>query len=174
MTEIKTLIVRGAREEDLTKVMNINYACLPENYALYFFQDLYQKYPKTFIVAEADSEVIGYIMCRIEFGFSEIKKLNLVKKGHVVSVAVMPEYRKMGIGKKLLNEAFKEMMEYSATEGFLEVRFGNKEAIDLYRKMGLNIAKTLDYYYRDGESAYLMAVDLKNLGQENNLRESPH
>ena len=164
--------MRRAREDDLTSVMNINYACLPENYALYFFQELYQKYPKTFLVGEVDGFVEGYIMCRIEFGFSEIKKLNLVKKGHVVSIAVMPDYRKMGIGKALLQEAFKAMVEYGASEAFLEVRIGNNEAINLYKKLGLNVVKTLEYYYRDGENAYLMALDLRRGNdQEQNQTE---
>ena len=39
--------------------------------------------------------------------FSNFKKLGFVKKGHVVSVAVLDEYRKKGIGKALVEESVK-------------------------------------------------------------------
>ncbi len=36
-------------------------------------------------------------MCKSEFGFSNFKKLGFVKKGHVVSVAVLDGLRGNGI-----------------------------------------------------------------------------
>ena len=166
MTEIKTFRIRNVREEDLTEVMNINFSCLPENYSLYFFQELFQKNPKTFIVAEVDGRIAGYVMCRIEHGFSDLRRLNFTKKGHVVSIAVLPEYRRMGIGGALLKDAFKAMVEYGASEAFLEVRVGNTEAVKLYERMGLKITRVAEYYYRDGESANVMTLDLRNPGVE--------
>ena len=146
--------------------MNINYSCLPENYSLYFFQELYQKNPKAFIVAEVDGRIAGYIMCRIEHGFSDLRRLSFTKKGHVVSVAVLPEYRRMGIGRALMQDAFKAMVEYGASEAFLEVRVGNTEAVSLYTSMGLKITRTVEYYYRDGESANVMTLALRRLDVE--------
>ncbi|HJX23849.1 MAG TPA: N-acetyltransferase [Candidatus Bathyarchaeia archaeon] len=166
MTEIKTFRIRNVREEDLTEVMNINFSCLPENYSLYFFQELYQKHPRAFIVAEVDGRIAGYIMCRIEHGFSDLRRLNFTKKGHVVSIAVLPEYRRMGIGGALLKEAFNGMVEYGASEAFLEVRIGNTEAVNLYGKMGLKITRVVECYYRDGESANVMTLGLKRPGTE--------
>jgi len=67
--------VRAFDIKDLERVMHINSVCLPENYSSYFYRDLYQRYPETFRVAEADGTVQGYIMCRIERGWSKIGKL---------------------------------------------------------------------------------------------------
>ncbi len=151
------IVFRPFRESDLREVMNINLSCLPENYSSYFYIDLYKRFPKTFLVAEANGRLVGYIMCRIETGFSVLDRLSLVRKGHVVSIAVLEEYRKRGIGEELLQKAMKGMDLYGARECYLEVRVSNKPAINLYKKKGFTIVKTITRYYIDGESAYLMA-----------------
>jgi ribosomal-protein-alanine N-acetyltransferase len=108
-------------------------------------------------VAIGDHKVIGYIMCRIETGFSEIKRWNLIKKGHIVSIAVLPEYRSSGVGYALLVKALEGMGEYRASESFLEVRKSNVAAINLYKKLDFKPVKSINGYYKDGEAAYVMA-----------------
>ena len=44
-------------------------------------------------------------------------------------------------------------------ELYLEVRCSNNEAIKLYEKLGFVIKQRLKAYYRDGEDAYLMAIE---------------
>ena len=140
--------------------MYINRTCLPENYTSFFFLDLYRRFPLTFLVAEEDGEVVGYIMCRIETGLPNLGFFGLIKKGHVVSIAVMPEHRGKGIGYTLMKEAMKNMEKYNAKECFLEVRVSNQPAINLYKKLGFQVVKTIRHYYMDGEDAYLMARKL--------------
>jgi len=148
--------IRRFSPEDLDQVIYINQTCLPENYSTYFFIHLYNNFPKTFIVAEEDKKVVGYIMCRIESGFSGF---SLIKRGHVISIAVLPDYRRKGIGETLLKEALQAMViHYGARECYLEVRVSNIPAINLYRKMGFKIERTLKRYYADGENAYLMRI----------------
>ena len=102
-----TLSLRPFRPSDLEKVVNINRVCLPENYSSYFFMDLYERYPATFIVAEQDHDIIGYIMCRIERGFSNFGLFGIARKAHVVSVAVIPKHQRKGVGTALMEEAMK-------------------------------------------------------------------
>jgi ribosomal-protein-alanine N-acetyltransferase len=138
--------------------MRINQTCLPENYSPDFFIDLHDRFPATFIVAEEDGKIIGYIMCRMETNFFN---LGGGKKGHVISVAVLPENQHKGIGEALLLEALKNMKEsYNAKECYLEVRVSNISAIRLYRKLGYYIKRTLHGYYSDNESAYMMTKKL--------------
>jgi len=141
---------------DVEAVVNINRACLPENYAPYFFLDTYNSSPQTFIVAESQGRVVGYIMCRIEHGFSDVRKLHFAKKGHIISVAVMPEFRRMAIGRGLVEGALAALSSLSADECFLEVRVSNDPAIELYRKLGFEITRTIARYYYDGSDAYVM------------------
>lgn len=153
-------MLRKFRIDDLQRVMYINTLCLPENYSEFFYVDLHEKYPNTFIVATIEDEIVGYIMCRMETGFSEFGKWNITKKGHVVSIAVLPEYRKRGIGTSLILQAMKEMRNYGMRECYLEVRVSNQIAKNLYGKIGFKEVKTIQGYYRDREAANVMAVNL--------------
>jgi ribosomal-protein-alanine N-acetyltransferase len=146
---------------DLQSVTYINRACLPENYSDYFFVELHQRSPETSIVAEENGEVVGYIMCRIELGLSNFGFGGVIKKGHVVSVAVLPQHRRKGIGEALMTEAMKGMRLYNAKQCFLEVRVTNTEAIGLYKKIGFQVSRTIHGYYADGEDAYVMSRELK-------------
>lgn len=132
---------------------------LPEHYSDYFYESLLAELPECFLVAEINRKLVGYIMCKIEYGFSNFKKLGFVKKGHVVSVAVLDEHRKKGIGRALVEEAIIGIKYKKADELYLEVRCSNSEAVKLYEKIGFVIKQRLKAYYRDGEDAYLMAIE---------------
>lgn len=147
--------------DDLSSVTSINQVCLPENYTDIFYVDLYGRYPETFIVAEENSKIVGYIMCRIEAGLSSFGLSGLVKKGHIVSVAVLPEHRRKGIGEALITQAMDGMRSYNAKQCYLEVRVTNEEAISLYKKLGFEASRTIHGYYADGEDAFVMSRDLQ-------------
>ena len=152
-------IIRRCEDRDLSAVVNINMVTLPEHYSDYFFESLLRELPEAFIVAEVDDRVIGYIMCKIEFGFSNFRKLGFVKKGHVVSVAVLDQHRGKGIGKALMLEGINGVISRKSDEIYLEVRISNTQAIRMYQKLGFQIKSRLRSYYRDGEDAYLMALE---------------
>jgi ribosomal-protein-alanine N-acetyltransferase len=132
---------------------------LPEHYSDYFFQSILRELPESFIVAELDNKVVGYIMCKIEFGFSNFRKLGFVKKGHVVSVAVLQQHRNQGIGKALMLEGINGVIARKTDEMYLEVRVSNETAVRIYERLGFQIKSKLRAYYRDGEDAYLMALE---------------
>jgi len=146
--------------DDLQGVMQVNRVCLPENYTDFFFIDLHQRFPETFIVAENDGKLLGYIMCRIEVGLSSLGLGGLIRKGHVVSIAVMPQGRRRGLAQELINRALEGMRYYKAKQGFLEVRVTNEAAISLYKKLGFEVSRTINGYYSDGEDAYVMTKRL--------------
>ena len=160
--EDKGFRVRIFRFDDLSRVMAINEECLPENYSTFFYKDLYQRFPKTFIVAEADGDIQGYIMCRIERGLSKFKTFRTARHAHVVSIAVREPYRRRGIASEILLKAMENGVEtYNVTECFLEVRVSNQPAIALYEKLGFtNVNRKLGYYM-DGEDARVLAKSLK-------------
>jgi len=154
--------VRIFRLDDLSRVMSINEECLPENYSTFFYRDLYQRFPKTFIVAEADGDIQGYIMCRIERGLSKFKTFRTARHAHVVSIAVREPYRRRGIASEILLKAMENGVEaYNVTECFLEVRVSNEPAIALYEKLGFTSVNRKLGYYMDGEDARVMAKPLK-------------
>ena len=153
-------VVRRCELEDLQAVIEINMSTLPEHYSDYFFESILKELPEAFIVAELEGKVVGYIMCKLEFGFSNFRKLGFVKKGHVVSVAVVPEHRNKGLGKALMQEGISGMVSKKCDEVYLEVRVSNESAVKMYEQLGFVIKTKIRGYYRDGEDAYLMAHEL--------------
>ena len=161
LRQLDDVIIRRAEPSDLISVMEINLKTLPEHYSDYFYESLLAEVPEAFIVAEIDGRHVGYVMCKTEYGFSNFKKLGFVKKGHVVSIAVLEEFRKRGIGKVLVEESIKGVKLKKCDEFYLEVRCSNTEAVRLYEKLGFVIKQQLNAYYRDGEDAFLMAIELE-------------
>ncbi len=157
LTELQGLVIRKAEPPDISQIMQINLETLPENYPEYFFREIYDRYEKAFFVAETEGKVIGYVMCRMEGGVSNFG-LRWIRRGHIVSIAVLPAFRRQGIASELVNNSMKALKtEYNAKEVILEVRVTNLAAISLYDKLGFSKIRTLHVYYRNGEDAQLMA-----------------
>lgn len=152
--------IRQCDRDDVQGVININARTLPEHYSEYFYHEILGEFPETFLVADLGGEVVGYIMCRIEYGFSHLRRLGLARKGHIVSVAVLEDHRGKGIGSKLVELAQEEMRKKSANECYLEVRVSNTDAARLYQKLGYKTTGRLEAYYKDGEPAYVMAIQI--------------
>ncbi|TLN01244.1 GNAT family N-acetyltransferase [bacterium] len=153
--------LRQFNTKDLESVVEINRTCLPENYASFFFMDTFQNCPSAFRVAEVGTRIVGYIMCRIEHGFSDVKRLKFVRKGHIISVAVLPEFRRAGIASELVKQALNALQDMKADECYLEVRETNETAIELYEKLGFSLARRVAHYYADGAEALVMMIPLE-------------
>ena len=162
LRQIGNCIIRRCDPTDIIPVMEINLKTLPEHYSDYFYESLLDELPEAFLIAEISGKLIGYIMCKTEYGFSNFKKLGFVKKGHVVSVAVIDEHRGKGFGSELVNESLKGVKMRQCGEMYLEVRCSNTDAVKLYEKLGFSINQRLKTYYRDGEDAYLMAINFSD------------
>ena len=157
-------IVRPVLPSELVVVKGINEAVLPENYPTFFYYDVYRNWGDVFLVAVCDGKIVAYIMNRIE---TKIDRNGLFlwktyKVGHIISIAVLSEYRNKGIGSALLTKAIELMKEnYDIKKVYLEVRVSNEDAIRLYNKFGFRIKDVISHYYRDGEDAYLMEKKLE-------------
>ncbi len=154
------ITIRRFGPNDLGSVMEINRTCLPENYSSSFFLEVHAKFPEGFLVAVNSDQVIAYIMCRVERGFSETSRFRFVRKGHVISIAVLPEYRRKGIGSELVRQAEKSLIEKESEECFLEVRASNKAAQELYNALEFRETRKIPFYYQNGEEAIVMTKTL--------------
>jgi [ribosomal protein S18]-alanine N-acetyltransferase len=97
-------------------------------------------------VAELDGKIVGMIVVWL-----------IMDEAHVATVATHPDFRRRGIGTKLLSHALRQIMEEGARSSFLEVRESNFSAQEMYRKFGYEASGRRPRYYKDNnEDAILM------------------
>jgi ribosomal-protein-alanine N-acetyltransferase len=84
----------------------------------------------------------------------------IVDELHVATFATHPDFRRQGVGERLLTEALLDGQSGGARLAFLEVRSSNEAAQAMYRKFGFRTTGKRARYYRDnGEDAILMTLE---------------
>ncbi len=154
--------MRRCSIEDLDGVVEVNERELPEDYPYFFYKSILDNFPETFLITlDQNNTIIAYIMWRVEKTPS-IDSLKYLNKGHLVSIAVFEKYRRRNIATKLLMESMSAIKKYKILQYVLEVRVSNYTAIKLYEKLNFRIESIKKKYYRDGENAYFMVLNVKN------------
>lgn len=92
--------------------------------------------------------------------------VKVVDELHILNIAVRKEKRRMGLGGVLMDYVFK-LYEGSIKFAYLEVRISNESAIKFYSMRGFRSAGIRKRYYRDGEDALLMTLEINELGNHN-------
>ena len=96
----------------------------------------------------------------------------IVDEIHIGTIAVHPDYRHKGIGRRLLGQALLSGSERGATQSTLEVRRSNLTAQALYRQFGFTTAGMRPRYYRDnGEDALILTLENLDRGEILRLTE---
>ncbi len=85
----------------------------------------------------------------------------IVDEAHVATIATHPDFRRQGIGEKLLKHALQSALEEGAVRSFLEVRASNEAAQAMYHRFGyIEDGRRPRYYKDNGEDAILMSAKL--------------
>ena len=102
-------------------------------------------------VALLQEEVLGYVLCWY-----------VADEVHIVNLAVHPRWRRQGLARALLADAFARARRRGACMATLEVRVHNEAAIRLYESLGFRqVAIRKGYYADNGEDALVMLKDLE-------------
>ena len=101
--------------------------------------------PGCFAMAEAE----GLVLARVAADEAEL-----------LTIGVLPQARRRGIGLALLRAAAGEAARLGATRLFLEVATRNASARALYAQAGLVEVGRRRRYYPDGDDALVLAVPL--------------
>ena len=139
--------IRRMRPEDIDGVWEVEKSCFPDPWSREAFEaELSGLNPTVYFVAEApDGRVCGYMGV-----------WHILDEGHVTNVAVHPDYRRMGIGRRLVETVLLDGRQKGIYNFTLEVRPSNEAARALYRELGFREAGLRKRYYSDGEDALIM------------------
>jgi ribosomal-protein-alanine N-acetyltransferase len=84
----------------------------------------------------------------------------IVDEAHIATIATHPDFRRKGIGERLMIAALLSARAEGAARAFLEVRAGNAGALALYKKYSFVVAGLRPRYYKDNnEDAILMNLE---------------
>jgi [ribosomal protein S18]-alanine N-acetyltransferase len=92
-------------------------------------------------------------------GFAAFRRI--IDEAELLTMAVDPEHQRQGVGRALLEQAHRRLLEAGAKRVFLEVRPSNRAALKLYYGAGFGLHSLRKDYYRDPpEDAYILALEL--------------
>ena len=117
--------IRPMTDEDVPAVSAIEEATFSMPWKPDDFREMIRRDNMTYLVVETDGKIVGGAGMR-----------NILGDGEITNVAILAEYRRQGLGKRLLVELLKTGKELGADAFTLEVRAGNEAAIRLYESLG--------------------------------------
>ena len=152
-TTYTTMVTKPIFEGDGYKIYDtLNYAGVSELVKLHndnmtkqrdeeYFRKILNKSKSIILVAKDDNgKVVGYILTRPEYSPFLRNSKGLYNTMNFVGIVVSPKMRGKGVAQKLISlmeERVKEMNQFEYIFG--HVRFSNKSAQRLYRKLGYSL-----------------------------------
>jgi ribosomal-protein-alanine N-acetyltransferase len=144
-----TITIEDASVRYLEKLYEIEKQCFEtEAFTKSQIARLLTDYNSIGLIARADCGIVGFVI-----GSVNLDRNSVV--GHVLTVDVLPAYRRRGVGQKLLQEIEQLFKSKGAKSSYLEVREDNVPALQLYEKCGYKKAGQLKNYYGRMNGVYL-------------------
>ena len=107
-----------------------------------------------FFAQKISDKIVGYACVRIMY-----------EEAQVCNIAVLPEYRRQGIGAELVKAMVQFATEAGCERCELEVNTENIPAAELYKKCGFEVAGVRTNFYRrnryKSRDAYTMVLELQ-------------
>lgn len=146
--------IRQFEKADFDTLWRIDQACFDPQLA-YSRPELafYMRRPGSFtLVAEAAAGIRGFVV-------AETRR----KMGHIITIDVVAEARRSGVGSVLLRAAEEQLLQAGAVSVALETPVNNESAIRFYKRHGYFVEKTVAGYYSNHLDALLMMKELARL-----------
>ncbi|MGA7380567.1 MAG: N-acetyltransferase [Terriglobales bacterium] len=80
--------------------------------------------------------------------------------GHIITIDVLPESRRGGLGSKLLAAVEERLLRLSCHTVVLETAVDNAGALAFYKRRQFSVLKTIPRYYSNGVDALVLEKDL--------------
>jgi ribosomal-protein-alanine N-acetyltransferase len=109
----------------------------------------------TIVMTDQESKIVGFLVATV--------RPNAI--GHVITIDVLPEVRRLGVGSKLLTAAEDRLYKLKCHTVSLETAVDNKSALDFYKRHQYSAVKTIPRYYSNGVDALVLQKDLLSTAQ---------
>lgn len=135
------------KEEHIDEVLAVEEICFHIPWTRADFQrEINENKMAIYRVAVVNGKIVGYA-----------GMWHVVNEGQITNVAVLPEYRRYGIGNAIMEEFIKIAQNYEMIGITLEVKISNLPAQKLYTKFGFKPEGFRKNYYKDtNEDAIIM------------------
>ncbi|MFZ5974469.1 MAG: ribosomal protein S18-alanine N-acetyltransferase [Bacillota bacterium] len=140
------VLVRTMRADDTAVLAKLERECFDLPWSRNAFESELKNKCAHYIVLENETGIIGYAGMWV-----------VIDEAHITNVAVSPQHRQKGYGRKLMEALMRSAIELGVETMTLEVRESNHIAQALYRDMDFKwcgIRKK--YYSNNGEDAVIM------------------
>ncbi|EGG25259.1 GCN5-related N-acetyltransferase [Cavenderia fasciculata] len=140
-------------DKNIGQLKLLNTSVLPVSYDDKFYQKILAA-PFITKLAFYNDVLVGAVSCRVDPPVNAGEPQTL----YIMTFCVLAAYRKLGIGKKLLEFVETTCAKNNYCKVTLHVQV-NSDAIDFYKKYDFTIESTIQNYYRNIEptDCYLMA-----------------
>jgi ribosomal-protein-alanine N-acetyltransferase len=150
---LTTYEIRPLTLEQLREVLQLNIRCFRNG-------DNYTKHTFNYLLNEP--RTLGYRLVTpsnelVAFAFVMVNENNAA---HLTTIGVAPEHRRRGLALRLLDHVEDALRTRLVGTVMLEVRVGNTEAQQLYRRAGYVVVQRIRKYYNNGEDCFLMIKSL--------------
>ena len=144
------LAVERMTLDDVAAVHRIESASFPVPWPDYAFrQELQTNRLAHYLVVRASDEAVGYGGLWM-----------MVDEAHITTFAILPQWRRHGVGGRLMVELMRMAKDLDARVVTLEVRLSNAPARALYQRFGFRPVGIRPRYYSDnGEDALIMTTE---------------
>ena len=148
--------LRDARREDFETLWTIDQQCFPPGISYSRLElQAYMHRPRSFtLVAESappsKAATLGFI----------VAESNSRGVGHIITIDILPQGRRFGIGSRLLTSAETRLRTTKCHAVMLEVAVNNLAAIAFYKRHHYDVLKTIPHYYTDGVDALVLGKRL--------------
>ncbi len=146
--------IRPANRDDAPGIAEAERICFSDPWSEDGLASLFDNSTGVALICESQGLVLrlaGYVFARVIAGEAEI-----------LNIAVLPGFRRAGLGSGLLSSALDDLRSRGASSVFLEVRESNEEAKRLYGARGFRpVGVRTDYYRKPRENALVMRFDFR-------------
>ncbi|MEE3333077.1 MAG: ribosomal protein S18-alanine N-acetyltransferase [Ruminococcus sp.] len=142
-------MIRELKESEIPLIADIERVCFSTPWSEKSIEDSFCLDCNHFFVCESEGRIAGYIGLSIA-----------ADEGYILNVAVLPEYRRKGIGEALVRYVITGFGDLAFVT--LEVRPSNTAAVALYQKLGFErVGERKNYYRNPDENALLLTKFFK-------------